>query len=173
MGAAERVPGVALALLVLERLDRLLRPLERLVAAIELHRPARLRRPQRAHLGAVAGEPEQPLRTLEVRPGLLRLAVGDHHVRAGQVRAGELEGVVGRLEQRDRPPQVREGPREPSLLGGRPGTRPVEPDAAVDVADRLEPLLRVEQRHPRTRRVAARVERLAQIRSPRLPARGR
>ena len=176
MGDAERIPRAALRLVALQDLDRLPRPLERLIHATELCRPARLRRPQDAELGRLAAELEQPLGPLEMRPRLLALSFLDEHPGAGQMGVRELDRVLGRLEESDRAPQVRERPVEVPLLGGRAGERPVEPDSAAGVPDRFQPLSGLEKRDSRAGRFTALLERLAQVRlvegGARLVARG-
>ena len=60
----------------------------------------------------------------------------DHRVGAGHVGARQMNGVLRRLEQRDRTPEVVERRERPGLLEREPPQRPVQAHARVPVGHR-------------------------------------
>ena len=81
--------------------------------------------------------PEQSLGGIEVRPGLLRAAVLDQRPRAGDVRPGQVDGVLRRLEQRDRAAEVLERVLRPALVPREAAERPVDAHLRVRVDEGL------------------------------------
>src|SRR5207237_3279854 len=95
-GDAERIPRAPLALVAVQRLDRLPGSFERFFLTAERSRPPRLRRPQAPELDRLSVELEEAFRPGEMWPGLLGLSFLDQHPRAAEVSSRKLDGVLGR-----------------------------------------------------------------------------
>src|SRR5207247_9507951 len=93
-----------------------------------LSRPLRVLSSEVAQVAGVAAELEQALGTLEVEAGRLGLAVENQDLGAEQVCAREMEGVLRRLEQRDRAAQVPQPGLRVALHRREPRGRRVEAD---------------------------------------------
>ena len=119
-----RVPDVAG-----DELDRLLRARDGLLGITELGRSLRLLGAQGAAVVSVSGQLEQPLGPVEVGAGLLGAPFHRQHLRGGQVGAGELERVFGRLQDRDRTLHVGLRRFRVALIPGHLAECPVERDA--------------------------------------------
>ena len=135
----EREPGRALLLgeRLAGRVDRLARERDGRRAVADRRGPPRLLRAQRRQVVRLRLRPEQPLGGVEVRPGLLRAAVLDQRPRAGDVRPGEVDGVLRGLEQRDRAAEVVERVLRSALVAREAAERPVDAHLRVRVDEGL------------------------------------
>ena len=154
--AAERRVG--------RQLERLLRPPHRLVAVSDERRAPRLLGPDSAEVARVAAEVEEPLGRLEVRPGRVGLAVEDEDLARQEVGTREVQRVLRRLEERDRPPEVAQRRLPVALHRRQPSERPVEPDPRVRIEDRARGHGQVGEDLARLAEATEIRERVAQVR---------
>ena len=120
-------------ILVADGVDRRPGAADGLLAVAERHGALRLVGAEVREVDRFGVRPEQLLGEVEVPPGVLGPPLGHQDVAAQQVGAGEVQGVVGDGEQRDRPADVveRGGGRALDVVqawratsrGGRASTR--------------------------------------------------
>ena len=99
-----------------------------------------------------------------MRLGRVRILARERDVGGEDVRACEMQGVVGRLQQRDRLAHVRQRDRFASFRVCEARHRPVEADAHIRVLGLLHPLERMPHDLLGAREVAHVAERVAEQR---------
>ncbi len=161
----DRPPGVAALVgkLGAER-QRLLAEMFRAGGVAGCGRAHRLHPADDREVVVVGPRSQQPFRLVEVveRPAVV-VSGRDGRIGAGDVRPSQVNGVLGRLEQRDRAAEVVERGERLGLLEREPPERPVEPHAGVAVADLARAREHLRDHRLRALELAEVGERVAQV----------